>query len=695
MSVPSKPTFQFGSIRPVASVSTLQFFWGPPESGPVTNYILECPAISYSNVLSPTVFTYTLNGLSDGTDLTFTISASNENGVGPAATYRTVQPGPRISVPPESMLVSQNSDTTNTVTWSQNNSNVKRYVITPLSSDSNDTYTSYSNTPPSAAYGRYGKRSQTNYNSNVTFTGLTASNSYGFKVQAVNDSGYSPAVTIGSYNKSGLLLHLQPWNYNSNTNTWNDSTSNSNNFSGSNTLSLNSTGNGVIFNNNLLSNVSMTQLFSTFTFSTWAKCTSGTLFESFGNTYNNFSFKNAQTLPGTQPNVFQGIVKTGGGLFIAGDYNQSQSVLNVSTFNNLTVTYDGSTFISYLNGTMNGSNLINETLVTEGIGWLIGRGSDGLKPFIGEIGEIMMFDHAKALSEVVNIYNLHLGNYYRPGLITKYFYYTGSLQTFKVPSNVSTINFWAWGAGGSGSDGAITATGGAGAFAKGSFSVNTGDILTILIGQGGMPPGFTGYSIYGGGGLGGSSFEGIGGGSGGGRSVIYYNNVNLAGEYVDIAGGGGGGNSALTAAGAGGSVGSNGQDGDINTGATTSSGGISTDNGFDVLITLGNNGSQLQGGNGGYHYSGGGGGGYYGGAGGSYRGTYQTGYFGTSGGGGSSYANSNVTVTTTESGNHRVPGGLTDPMYVPGIAVGGDWRSGDYYMGGGPGLVILQYTGFP
>src|SRR3989339_136765 len=118
---------------------------------------------------------------------------------------------------------------------------------------------------------------------------------------------------------------------------------------------------------------------------------------------------------------------------------------------------------------------------------------------------------------------------------------TGS-QTFSVPFGLSSLTAKAWGAGGGGGGGGSAGFGGNGAgsgFAGGTFSVFSGESLSVHIGGGG-----------GGGGdaSGGTSGSGGGGGgrTGGGRRTSQLI-VAAAGG-----GGGGGGNSSAIAGGIGG-----------------------------------------------------------------------------------------------------------------------------------------------
>src|SRR5207244_2022455 len=83
--------------------------------------------------------------------------------------------------------------------------------------------------------------------------------------------------------------------------------------------------------------------------------------------------------------------------------------------------------------------------------------------------------------------------------------YTGTLQSWTVPSNVTSIIVEAWGAQGGGSPcgcctyqpiGAV----GRGAYIKGTVTVSPGDAIDILVGQMGFVAGYHGNENGGGGG---------------------------------------------------------------------------------------------------------------------------------------------------------------------------------------------------
>jgi hypothetical protein len=263
------------------------------------------------------------------------------------------------------------------------------------------------------------------------------------------------------------------------------------------------------------------------------------------------------------------------------------------------------------------------------------------------------------------------------------FSYTGSNQTFTVPSNVCSVTSKLWGAGGgAGANFSISQKGGAGGYASGTIAVTPGENLTLIVGGKGLSSGFGYIGGFGGGGNAGQND----GGSGGGRSAIRRSST----ELITAAGGGGGGhngnNSIVTNGGPGG--GATGVDGgSINNneggkGGTQSAGGAAGGG----LNGVGNPGSAFQGGHGnqtvsGTGWGGGGGGGYFGGGGGG----TSNGTVG-GGGGGSSFIGL-VTAGQTLTGSVNTPPNTSDSDYVSGIAVGANDNTND----AGHGLIVLQW----
>jgi hypothetical protein len=282
------------------------------------------------------------------------------------------------------------------------------------------------------------------------------------------------------------------------------------------------------------------------------------------------------------------------------------------------------------------------------------------------------------------------------------FTYNGSIQTFIVPSGVTSINIYCWGAGGGSGSSYNNQAGGDGGFVKATLSVTPNTSFKIIVGQGGrkgVNGGSSGTAFGGGGtGYGGAPWE-LGGG--GGLSGIFVDNANMtvtnnfintSATPIIIAGAGGasGGRQDNNAAYPGGNGGSNiGNDSGTGVeggkGATQSAGGAAGTGG----IGNGNQGILLGGGNGNGSYGGGGGGGYYGGGGAGVNGGIVGG-----GGGGSSFVNTgsytitNITNLKTATNNSRSPPGTTETVYISGVAVGAATGNNN----GGDGLIVIQYA---
>lgn len=234
------------------------------------------------------------------------------------------------------------------------------------------------------------------------------------------------------------------------------------------------------------------------------------------------------------------------------------------------------------------------------------------------------------------------------------FNYTGDVQTFTVPSGVTSISIEAYGAKGrAGSPWGTASDGGNGGKVLSTMNVTPGQVLYIYVG------GVGGQSNTGYNGGGGwpllqywyGSFYGFGG-CGGGATDIRIGGQDLTNRVL-VAGGGGGGGSYQCPGGAGGGLVGGAGGGPYNgAGGTQAAGGA----GGCGSVSCGQNGAS---GTGGYNafwtsttYSGSGGGGWYGGGGGGINFDQNTG----GGGGGSSYTNpvycSNVVHTQGVNGGH-------------------------------------------
>jgi len=284
--------------------------------------------------------------------------------------------------------------------------------------------------------------------------------------------------------------------------------------------------------------------------------------------------------------------------------------------------------------------------------------------------------------------------------VVQTFSYTGSNQTWTVPSGVTSATIKLWGAGGGSDSTGSGQYGAGGGFAEGTVSLTPSSTMYLVVGQGGA------LGTYGG-----------SGGSGGGYSGLFSSSVSHANAIIIAGGGGGAGDNNRGGVG-GGLTGTQGDDdspqyNNGGRGGTQSAGGDAGNVGYSsasgVLPTAG---SALQGGDGGgdngagrtytpasyggggrggyepggSQGGGGGGGGYYGGGGGDGNAYGANGGGGAGGGGGSSYLHpSLITNGSTISGSTTSSGGASDPYYSSNIGDAGTDRAG------GNGKIVIIY----
>jgi hypothetical protein len=273
------------------------------------------------------------------------------------------------------------------------------------------------------------------------------------------------------------------------------------------------------------------------------------------------------------------------------------------------------------------------------------------------------------------------------------FTYTGANQSYTVPGNTTSLLIHMWGAGGGGGS---LSRGGAGAYLTGILNVFPGELLTIIVGQGGRGisqsaanSGTT--SAYGGGGavLTNGNGNSYGNGGGGGRSAIQ----RASADIVTVGAGGGTGVASGPGytyfSGGAGSYNGAGSDGtgftttQAGKGGTLTAGGAAGPN----TPTYNNNatpGSKNQGGTA-DAWSGGGGSGYYGGGGASDNGGYGSG----GGGGGSSYIDNLTSVGGANSTDGYSAPGTSVSFYQAGVAVGAYVGTASTATNGGNGLVVV------
>ncbi len=194
------------------------------------------------------------------------------------------------------------------------------------------------------------------------------------------------------------------------------------------------------------------------------------------------------------------------------------------------------------------------------------------------------------------------------------FNYTGTVQTYTVPTGVTSLRVDARAAAGGTGGSNVVNRGGAGAQVQATLSVSPGQVFQIQVGgAGGYTIGSTIAGGYNGGG------QATGGGSGGGATDLRSSGGTLNDRLLVAAGGGGGGFNFNGSQGGGGGA-PNGANGTLGTngtgtGATQTSGG--NGGGSFGAGGAGTTANTLGGGGGGGYFGGGGGAGGGGGGGGS------------------------------------------------------------------------------
>jgi hypothetical protein len=268
------------------------------------------------------------------------------------------------------------------------------------------------------------------------------------------------------------------------------------------------------------------------------------------------------------------------------------------------------------------------------------------------------------------------------GVAQTTFSYTGSVQTYLVPSGVT--NLFVDMQGGKGGDAIYTAgPGGGGARVQCKMAVTPGQILYIF--SGGMGAAATASVAIPGGWNGGGLAGSVGAfysGSGGGASDIRIGGIALSNRVIVAGGGGGGGYNCSTGqdGGAGGGLTGGGGlncgtiSGCSPTGGTQIAGGLGSTScgGFGANGALGVGGDAVN------SYTGGGGGGFYGGGSGWY----------TGGAGGSSYTDPTSVSSITHTAGYNTSGnGVVTIGAVP--AIGGT----TYICAGSTGLLTDAVSG--
>lgn len=178
MSVPTAPQIE---VRPLCSDQEITFFWQPPTSdggSPILHYTLACPEIPYTQDISANVPFFRVTGLTNQVDYTFTLTATNSIGTGPAATYRTVQTG-TTPFGPTLATVSTLNISTAFLSWN----------LSTIANEAEPKWIVIKAYPSSLAMSSF-KQTQYATKTSSCVESLSTNTYYQFLVQSVNDVGY-------------------------------------------------------------------------------------------------------------------------------------------------------------------------------------------------------------------------------------------------------------------------------------------------------------------------------------------------------------------------------------------------------------------------------------------------------------------------------------------------------------------------
>jgi hypothetical protein len=182
---PAAPT----EVKATASEGSATVTWTAPSPGtsPITSYTVT-PYIGSAAQApttvsgSPPATSATITGLRNGTTYTFTVSATNSVGTGPASTAsNAVTPSAPTAPAAPAAPTATPANASATVTWSapaNDGSPITSYTVTPYIGTAAQTPTTVTGSPPLTS---------------ATITGLTNGTTYTFTVSATNAVGAGPA----------------------------------------------------------------------------------------------------------------------------------------------------------------------------------------------------------------------------------------------------------------------------------------------------------------------------------------------------------------------------------------------------------------------------------------------------------------------------------------------------------------------
>lgn len=184
--VPGVPTIR---RNPVASANKLEFYWQAPQNNgnsPINSYTLLCSSISYSTILGPQNFYAVVSSLTNQTNYTFQLAATNAIGTGAYVPFTTVQPG-NPSAGPSNVQVSSLNLSTAIITWN----------FSTNTNESNITWFKVAMIPQPEAHSTIRLAVYPTQRSTI-ITNISSYTNYNFQVQAISPAGYDAANALTS-----------------------------------------------------------------------------------------------------------------------------------------------------------------------------------------------------------------------------------------------------------------------------------------------------------------------------------------------------------------------------------------------------------------------------------------------------------------------------------------------------------------
>ncbi|WP_153504840.1 N,N-dimethylformamidase beta subunit family domain-containing protein [Cumulibacter manganitolerans] len=187
-SAPTAPTAPSGVTATAGNASATVSWTAPPNGGSaitkytVTPYAGTTAGTPVTVTGNPPATGTTVTGLTNGTSYTFTVTATNAVGTGPASDpSNAVTPSAPTAPAAPSGVTATAGDTSATVSWTappNGGSAITKYTVTPYAGTTAGTPVTVTGNPPATG---------------TTVTGLTNGTSYTFTVTATNAVGTGPA----------------------------------------------------------------------------------------------------------------------------------------------------------------------------------------------------------------------------------------------------------------------------------------------------------------------------------------------------------------------------------------------------------------------------------------------------------------------------------------------------------------------